>query len=249
MNKLENYKIFDIHTHIMNNVDDGSKSIEETINILKEARKAGVTDIILTPHHYKTVFENSKSLLLEKYKELVNVIEREYLDINLYYGNEVYIFPEMDKELDKYFTLADSKYILLETSFEVHQLYLENEILKLIELGYHPIIAHVERYKFVQNDIDLVDKFIEMGAKIQSNYASIIGYYGKGAQKTVKKLLKKEKIDYLASDVHHEQTIYTCMPEILKKLQKVVSIEYLEELMYLNAEKILKNRNIVNNLD
>ena len=243
MNKLENIRIFDIHTHIMDNVDDGSKNIEQSIKILREAEKVGVKDIILTPHHYKTVFENSKVTLLSKYKELLNVIEKENIDINLYYGNEVYVFPEMDKELDKYFTLANSKYILVETSFEVHQLYLESEIQKLIQLGYQPIIAHVERYKFVQNDIELVDKFIEMGAEIQSNYASIIGYYGKGAQKTVKKLLKKEKIDYLASDVHKEQTIYEYMPDILKKLQKVTTPRYLEKLMYLNAEKILESTN------
>lgn len=241
MNKLKNIRIFDIHTHIMNNVDDGSKNIEQSIKILKEAKKVGVKDIILTPHHYKTVFENSKTILLEKYKELLSVIEKENLDINLYYGNEVYVFPEMDKELDKYFTLANSRYILVETSFEVHQLYLENEIQKLIQLGYQPIIAHVERYKFVQNDIELVEKFIEMGAEIQSNYASIIGYYGKAAQKTVKKLLKKEKIDYLASDVHKEQTIYGYIPDILRKLQKITSIEYLEKIMYLNAKKIVEN--------
>lgn len=239
MNKLGNIKIFDIHTHIMNNVDDGAKNIEQSTKILKEAKKVGVKDIILTPHHYKTVFENSKVMLLEKYKELLNIIEKENLDINLYYGNEVYVFPEMDKELDKYFTLANSKYILVETSFEVHQLYLESEIQKLIQLGYQPIIAHIERYKFVQNDLEIVDKFMEMGAEIQSNYASIIGYYGKGAQKTVKKLLKKEKINYLASDVHKEQTIYESMPDILKKLQKVATTEYLESIMYLNAQKIV----------
>lgn len=239
MNKLGNIKIFDIHTHIMNNVDDGAKNLEQSIRILKEAKKVGVKDIILTPHHYKTAFENSKAILLEKYKELLNIIEKENLNINLYYGNEVYVFPEMDKELDKYFTLANSKYILVETSFEVHQLYLEREIQKLIQLGYQPIIAHVKRYKFVQNNLEIVDKFIEMGAEIQSNYASIIGYYGKGTQKTVKKLLKKEKIDYLASDVHKAQTIYEYMPDILKKLQKVATTEYLENIMYLNAKKIV----------
>ena len=239
MNKLGNIKIFDIHTHIMNNVDDGAKNLEQSIRILKEAKKVGVKDIILTPHHYKTAFENSKVTLLEKYKELLNIIEKENLNINLYYGNEVYVFPEMDKELDKYFTLANSKYILVETSFEVHQLYLESEIQKLIQLGYQPIIAHIERYKFVQNNLEIVDRFIEMGAEIQSNYASIIGYYGKGAQKAVKKLLKKEKIDYLASDVHKEQTIYEYMPDILKKLQKITSAEYLENIMYKNAQRIV----------
>ena len=80
MNKLENIRIFDIHTHIMDNVDDGSKNIEQSIKILREAEKVGVKDIILTPHHYKTVFENSKVTLLSKYKELLNVIEKENID-------------------------------------------------------------------------------------------------------------------------------------------------------------------------
>lgn len=239
MNKLENIKIFDIHTHIMNNVDDGANDIEQSIRILKEAQKVGVTDVILTPHYYKTVFENNKIRVLKQYNELLNIIEKENININLYCGNEVYVFPDMDKDLDKYFTLANSKYILVETSFEIHQLYLEREIQKLIKLGYQPIIAHIERYKFVQNNLEIVDRFIEIGAEIQSNYASVIGYYGKSAEKTVKKLLKMEKIDYLASDVHKEQTIYEYIPSILKELQKVVKTKYLENITYLNAQKIV----------
>ena len=111
--------------------------------------------------------------------------------------------------------------------------------------GIIPIIAHPERYEFVQKNPDSVDELIEEGAILQSNYGSIIGVYGEHAKKTMKKLLKKNVISVLATDIHFPNNkIYLNMDTIRKKLTKIISEEKLKELTILNPKKIINNEDI-----
>ena len=112
---------------------------------------------------------------------------------------------------------------------------------RLIENNYVPIIAHPERYSYVQDNPEYVNELLDMGAMFQSNYGSIIGLYGKKAEKTVKKLLKENLVQFLGSDVHREERVYIFMPKILKKLKKIISSEKLKELTEINPQKVLDN--------
>ena len=87
-------------------------------------------------------------------------------------------------------------------------------------VDYQVIIAHPERYKFVQEDIEYAKKWVENGCLLQANYGSIVELYGKEAKKTLKKLLKLDLISFLGTDTHKQGTIYKQMPQILKKLKK-----------------------------
>lgn len=236
------YDIIDIHTHILNNVDDGSESIEETLDLFDEAERIGVKEIILTPHYYKGLYTEKNEVVLEKYSKLLELLEENNIDVKAHIGREIYMLPDISEEIiaGNIMPLANSKYVLLETSFEVRQLYLENEFYNLIENGYIPIFAHVERYGFVQKNPDILDNFINMGVQIQCNYGSILGLYGKKAQKVVKKLLKEEKVDYMASDVHSHHSIYQYVPEAIEKMEKLVSDYYLEQIIYYNAKNIIE---------
>lgn len=78
----------------------------------------------------------------------------------------------------------------------------------------------------------------------QANYGSIIGLYGKQAQKTVKKLLKNDMIHFLGSDVHRPETIYPRMPEILEELRKVIDANTLKHLSTINPQLVLENKRI-----
>ena len=117
-------------------------------------------------------------------------------------------------------------------------------IYRLIENDYVPIIAHPERYSYVQDNPEYVNELLDMGAMFQSNYGSIIGLYGKKAEKTVKKLLKENLIQFLGSDVHREEHVYVLMPKILKKLKKIISSDRLEEITNINPQKVLDNEEI-----
>ena len=117
-------------------------------------------------------------------------------------------------------------------------------VYRLIENGFVPVIAHPERYSYVQDNPEYIEELAEMGALFQANYGSIIGMYGKKAEKTLKKLLKNDLIRFFGTDSHRIDQVYTKMPKILKKLHKVLSDEEIEEFTVINPQKVLNNEEI-----
>ena len=117
-------------------------------------------------------------------------------------------------------------------------------IYDILNAGKVPILAHPERYDFVQSDPNWLLNYIDRGVLFQSNYASIVGRYGKEAKETVKKLLTHNMIHFLGSDNHKPNTVYAEMPEILNKLEKLIGPNYLKTLSLDNPQKILNNDNI-----
>ncbi len=225
-------------------IDDGSKSLEESIAILKKAQKEGVTDIMLTPHYIK----NSKFACNNKKKEellesLKTKMKKEKIKITLYLGNEVYIDSDIISliEENEIKTLNNSKYILIELPMTVEFNAASKIFLKLIKKGYYPILAHPERYTYVQDDISKLDEFIDMGVLLQGNYMSLYGKYGSDAKEVLKELLKKGLIHFLASDIHHEKSEFH-LKKIEKDLLKIVkNQEIVKDLLERNFDKVVNN--------
>ena len=120
-----------------------------------------------------------------------------------------------------------------------------NTIYELKIKGIIPIIAHPERYEYVKKDINIVDEWINEGALLQSNYGSIVGVYGNKAKKTVKKLLKKNKISLLATDIHFpDSKIYQNIEKSKNKIKRIIGEEKLIELSITNPKKIIENKEI-----
>ena len=236
--------MIDIHSHILFGIDDGSKNIKESIEILKQASENGVTDIVLTPHYIK----HSKYQCNNKEKEnllnrLKKELKKEKININLYLGNEVFI-EEGISELIKtdISTINHSKYILIELPIGSKYQLLEEVLDELEEKGLIPIIAHPERYLCYSKDYSFFEGLKERGCILQANIGSLYGEYGRKAKKTVKELLKRNLIDCFGSDIHHkEQNIYT--KNIQKELKKTVKNDrIIKELIIENAKKIIENK-------
>lgn len=234
--------MIDFHSHILPNIDDGSSSIEESINILKEAKEAGFTKIISTSHYIEEYYESDE----KERTELLKNIEKNYQDIELYLGNEIYITDQMIELVKegKASTINNSKYILFELPMNTKTMLTKEMVYRIIENGNIPIIAHPERYSYVQYNPEYVEELAEMGAMFQANYGSIIGMYGEKAKKTVKKLLKQDLIQFLGSDVHRTNQIYPLIPKAIKKISKVISEEKIKELTVMNPQKVLDNEEI-----
>ena len=241
----------DIHSHILYGIDDGSKSIEESINIIKEHIKMGFTDIVVTPHYienskYETNNIDKENIL----KTLKQELKKQNININLYLGNEVFVNNNLEELLKKkeIATINNSKYLLIEFPMNEKPKDINNIIYELKIKGIIPIIAHPERYDYVEKNPNLVLEWIEEGALLQSNYGSIIGVYGSGPQKTIKKLLKKDLIEFLATDIHYPNNkIYLNMDKIRKKLKKLITEERFIELTNTNPKKIIENKEISKN--
>lgn len=238
--------MIDFHSHIVYNVDDGSETIENSIDILKKAEKAGFKGIILTPHYMENYYEYNAEQIKEKVEKLKEKCIKENININLFQANEIYITNNMIKLLQENVasSINGSNYVLFELPMNNEPPNLLEVIYKLLENGKIPIIAHPERYSYVQENPNKLLELIENGVLFQASYGSILGQYGKEIQKTVKKLIKNNFIHFLGSDVHKTGHIYENIEEINKQLRKIISEEKILELTKINAEKVLRNEKI-----
>lgn len=238
--------MIDFHSHIVYDVDDGLTTIEDAIQIIKEAKNVGFDKIILTPHYMKGCYEVSANQIKAKIEELQKKCKEQNINITLYQANEIYITEDIPKLLQENLvsSINGSHYVLFELpmNFEVPNLLkiIEN----LIEKGNIPIIAHPERYSYIQKQPCKVLELIKQGVLFQANYGSVIGQYGKEAKKTVKQLLKSNGIHFLGSDVHKTDYIYQNIDKIKYQLRKIIKEEQIEELTTKNAEKVIRNEEI-----
>lgn len=234
--------MIDIHAHILADTDDGTDSFEESVAILYEAKKAGFSGVVCTPHYIQNHYEKNAEYVSAKIQELK--FDSKRIGINLYQGNEIYASNEICKLLDdkKVTRINNSRYLLIEFPLTNDTITNYTEIIKeIIQKGYIPIIAHPERYSYIQKNIKLAKELLKNGALLQANYASIAGYYGVQAQKTIIKLLKNNMIQFLGSDVHKKKTIYTNMQQYIKGLTKYISEDKLHELSYKNPIKVIND--------
>ena len=240
--------MIDFHTHILPNIDDGSKSVEETFNLIKEAESVGFDSIISTSHYIENYYEIPVEERQEWINALSGALEKEKINVDLYLGNEVYFSENIIKLLNenKIAKINNSKYMLFEFAMNIKPINIYDVIYELIQNKITPILAHPERYRFVQQDPTLIYELLDTGVLMQTNYASIIGWYGEKAEILAKKFLESNMISFLGTDVHKQNTIYPKIPEILKKLEEIIGKEKLYELTTLNPKKVLQNEEVEN---
>lgn len=248
-NKEKKMGIIDLHSHVIPEIDDGSHTFEESYEIFTEAVDAGISKIISTSHYLENSYEEEEKNRKLWITQMNDVLKQKKIAIELLIGSEIYVTPNIVKLIreEKASTLADSKYVLFELPMHNKIMYLEEVIFSLQSAGFIPIIAHPERYSYVQKDPIILEELIEKGVLFQANYASCIGYYGRSAKTTLAKLLKANYITFLGSDVHHKGTIYPQMNKIRRELEKIIKFECIEDLMCKNAERVIYNENIPTN--
>ena len=239
--------MIDIHSHLLFSIDDGAKTIDESIKILKDLEMVGYTDIILTPHYilessYSSNKENNL-YLMEKLKD--KVLENK-ININLYLGNELFINNEIVDLLKKgeISSLHDSSYLLVELPMSGEYENYIDIFGELISMGYKVILAHPERYLAFQKDFHKIEELEDVGVLLQSNLESILGRYGNGAKKMVKRLLKEHKISFLATDIHHPKNDISVFDKARKKILKYIDEGEYNSLVNINPKKIIEEKQV-----
>ena len=239
---MENNNIIDIHSHILYGVDDGCSDIDKSINILKRLEDIGFCSIVLTSHFIE---DTSYNIGVKERKKILNNLKKN-TNINLYLGNEVLVTDNIlelfkDKKLT---TLNNSRYMLIEFSFNEITNKNFNILRELIDNDITPVIAHPERYLFLQEDKSLIDDLIDMGCIFQCNVSSIVGRYGRRAKKLVKYLLKNDLVTFVGSDIHSLSDIDE-IEKGYKKLYKLVKEDKYKEITYINPKKVINNERVV----
>lgn len=235
--------MIDVHSHILPEIDDGSKSIEETAKMVEEAYEAGFCDIITTSHYMNGVYITNSN----KRKEILELLKNEInANVNLYLGAEIYVCPELKEmlETNEVSTLNNSRYVLIELPMSSEITYLQNIIKMIKSMNLVPIIAHPERYKYFQKNPNKMIEYISLGVLFQANYCSILGVYGTEPKKAIKKMLKHNFIHFLGSDAHRYNSIYKKIPEAVEQIEKIIGKQKFNELSDENPSKILANLEI-----
>ena len=219
--------MIDFHAHILPNIDDGSRSIDETFNLIKEAQNVGFDEIVLTPHYKETVFETDVAERGVWLDAITKNLTTKNIKAKLYLANEIYMTDNIIKllENEKASTINNTSYVLFELPKNEEPLNLYDLIYEMQQNKIVPVLAHPERYVYVQKEPELLYDLVEKGVLIQANYGSIIGQYGNKAQMIVRKMFENNLVHFLGTDVHREKTIYKLIPEILEEIESIIGKE------------------------
>lgn len=213
----------DIHTHILPGIDDGSIDDAMTLNMLRMAEQDGTRTMVATPHYYYPRYIPTQ----EEVEQKVNYVNQ----LSQKHGIKVEVLPGREIMLDNY-TLQDIKqglmgsinntqYLLVELSMDEWKPYYLDLMYELQLMGYILIIAHPERYPYVQEDITMLNPLIKEGALFQMNAASITGLNGKKIQRVAKELIRQGAIQLIASDSHSDRLRNPKIQQGLLEVEKI----------------------------
>ncbi|WP_100618261.1 tyrosine-protein phosphatase [Bacillus cereus] len=239
--------MIDIHNHVIPNIDDGPRDLEESINLIKQGIEMGIHTIVATPHFNPYKYPRNRKDHILKYVEELNVaVHSEGLDsrVNILPGQEVYLYDGLIEGLDRGDILTinnNGKYLLVEFPMSFYPNYAYKIMGKLVDRHITPIIAHPERHVFFREDPNLLKKFTNLGAIIQINSSSLQNKKNKKVYKFSRSLLDWECAHVIASDAHNIEF----RPFYATNIYKDKDInEYLYNYIQGNARSIIEGKAI-----
>ncbi len=237
--------MFDIHCHILHGVDDGSGNLSDSIEMAQLAAESGTTGIIATPHcNIPGMFENYWSKELEdKIVELRRALAQRNIAVDIYSGQEVFLSRFFEENLEKgdFVTLNGSRYMLVEFDFRIDELSAVQKLEKLASRGYVPIVAHPERYGFVIENPDAINRIRSAGCLVQLNSGSLTGDFGRFVRKTANAIITNGLADFVASDAHSQYSRTPNLAQVHELVCEDLSYDYADFLFNINPVKVLNN--------
>ncbi len=196
----------DMHSHLVPAVDDGSDSVETSLELLRGFVDMGYRKIITTPHTRPEYFPNSQADLKAGFERLKKVLDKTDLPIEVEMASEYFIDYEFQQQQDINNLLTFSgKHLLIELSTYQAPPNLFETIFQLKIKGYNLILAHPERYGYYASDFEQFEKLKDFGCQFQVNLLSLTGHYGKPPRDLAMKFLKQNMVDFLGTDMHNVQ--------------------------------------------
>ena len=233
----------DIHSHVIPNVDDGSESLEASLQMLRTAAECGTEVIAATPHFArKPGYPKCGVDELEKrFAALCDEAEREELPIKPVRGMEIMASEELPALLSEgeVWTLNGTEYFLVEFSFDEDPDFCSSILHRCIKRGFMPIIAHPERYRFVRREPQIAYEWCRSGYGLQINKGSLLGRFGEGAMLTAMRLISHGLAACVASDAHGAGRRTTDLREVRLLLSGEFGSDYAELLLEHNPNMIL----------
>jgi len=222
----------DIHSHLLPGIDDGVRTLEESIEIIKKFKFLGYHKLITTPHIFSDLYPNTKEIIQEKLYSVQHKLKKENIEIILEASAEYYLDMEFLRciEDDELLPFKEN-YILFETPYNSKLIILDVAIESIIRKGYIPVLAHPERYSYLYSDnLEHYKKLKRMGVLFQVNLKSLQSH-SKSIKKTALKLIKAGLVDFTGSDVHRMRDVLIVEKVLKSKEYKTI----------INNNKLLNN--------
>lgn len=237
--------MIDMHNHILIDIDDGPQSLTAAIDLLKQAKREGITDIIATPHHLHPKYSNDIYTVKEKINELKINEEIRNLNINIYAGQEIRVTDRVIDDINNgnIEGINNSNYLLLEFPSNEVPHYSKQLFYELQTMGYIPIIAHPERNKAIVQNLDLLFELINGGALSQLTTSSILGDFGSNVRRISLKIMDNNLAHFIASDAHSATTRPFVMKQLFKERKLKTYYETFEDYIE-NGNLIIKNERV-----
>ena len=241
---MSDNKFIDIHSHCLWGIDDGSRSVYETLDLCETAVENGTETLFLTPH--LMYWESAEDLFdrrNRKAEELRNILLQEGIDLKLELGFEILCDDDIFKvKYFKPYTLCGSRYILIEFDFYKTT---EEDVTAwcdyLISNGLVPIIAHPERYEFVLNDFSVLQRLSDKGVLFQMNGCSAAGEFGAEVENTALKMLEHGFVDFVGSDAHRVNYRNTDLSVCFKDFENRLIDNFFTTVCWNNPRSVIQD--------
>lgn len=238
----------DIHCHILHGIDDGAENFEIALDMAALSVQSGTTEIIATPHSNipDMEFNNTAKVVLEKVDFLNKALARENVPLKIYPGCEIFAAGDFVKLLKsgKLLTLNNSDYVLVEFDFFEHPASVFMKLEQLLSEGFIPVVAHPERYAFVEEDEESINILKDMGCLIQCNKGSVTGRFGPSAKFIAHEMLVRGQVDFIASDAHSSRMRTPILTDAYQMVSELYSKDYADLLFDINPRKIISKQKV-----
>lgn len=239
-------RTIDLHSHIAWEIDDGMPSKEDALIALNSAKEDGIEAICSTPHIIPGQLDE---LMYQRIRARQEEL-KEISPLPIYFGGEVMMNSEFIDFIDEgmYPTINETKYILVEFNVlrDVHQIPWHQDALHELEVrGYHPVLAHIERYFKSDLDWDLIGQWKKRGYVLQINRTSLLGLNGSRTQKHAWKLLENGFGHLVCTDTHRcKGSRIECLSDVYARLEKKIGQENAQLLCYENPKALLNGEEV-----
>ena len=214
----------DCHSHLIPGIDDGSRSIEESLALIKRFSELGYKKLITTPHVQSDFFKNTPEIIKKGLEDLQNAVKVANIPIQIEAAGEYLIdYGFEDKLKNKELLTFGNGHLLVELSYFAPPDNINSMIFELNVERYKIILAHPERYSYWHDNFKKFEELKDRDVKFQMNVISLSGRYDKNVKKMAEKMIDAEMIDFIGSDMHNES--------YMAYFEKSLSNKHLEKLI------------------
>jgi protein-tyrosine phosphatase len=230
--------VIDIHSHILADLDDGAKSLDESIAMVRMAAAAGTTDIVASPHANPD-YDFDPRTVERKIGELQAAVGD---SPRIHFGCDFHLTPENIEDalrLPEKYSIAHRGYLLVEFSDFYIPPKMNETFASMVHAGLRPIVTHPERNQLLQNRFAAIQEWASRGVLVQITAFSFLGRFGKSAKKSAGQFVERGLAHFIASDAHDTRWRTTDMREAVTYIENRYGVEARDRLFVENPRAVL----------